>query len=198
MSRKTSERTPEQRGNTETEGRRKREANILPHRWEPGCPSPNPAGRPRGRTLSSAYRDALDLPPAELRTKLRRGTAPTSADLIAYAVTRKASSGNVRAASEISDRTEGRPKIAGGASVSLVEMLTLLPPLDASPEEAEIGFQKAVETVAGRLLGGAVPPLAGAAGEEEPVPLEAGEPLEGAGGPLEEGDGGPDKGSGRS
>ena len=70
--------------------------------FQPGT-SGNPGGLPRGTArLSTAYRKLLDT---------EWGTEPrieTIADQIALGVIEKAMNGDVRAASEIADRTEGR------------------------------------------------------------------------------------------
>jgi hypothetical protein len=73
-----------------------------PHRFKPGK-SGNPSGRPKSKTITAAYRKLLE----GLVPKDRRGR--TWAELIAAAQVRIAALGNVRAAREIADRTEGRP-----------------------------------------------------------------------------------------
>jgi hypothetical protein len=73
------------------------------HRWKKGQ-SGNPSGRPKCKTLSNAYRN-----------KLEEGVPNdpewrTWAELIAEAQVRDAVRGNVQAAREIADRTEGRAR----------------------------------------------------------------------------------------
>lgn len=75
------------------------------HRWKKGQ-SGNPSGRPKSKTLSNAYRNKLEEPvPNDPEGR-------TWAELIAEAQVRDAVRGNVQAAREIADRTEGRPRQA--------------------------------------------------------------------------------------
>jgi hypothetical protein len=76
-----------------------------PHRWKKGQ-SGNPSGRPKSKTLSEAYRKKLEEPvPNDPEGR-------TWAELIAEAQVRDAVRGNVQAAREIADRTEGRARQA--------------------------------------------------------------------------------------
>ena len=76
-----------------------------PYRWKKGQ-SGNPGGRPKSRILSDAYRYKLEEPvPNDPEGR-------TWAELIAEAQVRDAVRGNVNAAREIADRTEGRAKQA--------------------------------------------------------------------------------------
>jgi len=76
-----------------------------PYRWKKGQ-SGNPSGRPKSKTLSDAYRHKLEEPvPNDPEGR-------TWAELIAVAQVRDAVRGNVQAAREIADRTEGRPRQA--------------------------------------------------------------------------------------
>jgi hypothetical protein len=76
-----------------------------PYRWQKGQ-SGNPSGRPKSKTLSDAYRNKLEEPvPNDPEGR-------TWAELIAEAQVRDAVRGNVQAAREIADRTEGRAKQA--------------------------------------------------------------------------------------
>jgi hypothetical protein len=76
-----------------------------PYRWKKGQ-SGNPSGRPKSKTLSDAYRSKLEEPvPNDPEGR-------TWAELIAEAQVRDAVRGNVQAAREIADRTEGRPRQA--------------------------------------------------------------------------------------
>jgi hypothetical protein len=75
------------------------------HRWTKGQ-SGNPSGRPKSKMLSDAYRSKLEEPvPNDPEGR-------TWAELIAEAQVRDAVRGNVQAAREIADRTEGRPRQA--------------------------------------------------------------------------------------
>ncbi|HXR17449.1 MAG TPA: DUF5681 domain-containing protein [Terriglobales bacterium] len=76
-----------------------------PHRWKKGQ-SGNPSGRPKSKTLSDAYRTKLEEPVPN------DPEARTWAELIAEAQVRDAVRGNVQAAREIADRTEGRARQA--------------------------------------------------------------------------------------
>lgn len=71
-------------------------------RWKPGQ-SGNPKGRPRSRTLSEAYR-------AMLRQPLPDDPSRTYADAVAETLCKNAVLGDVVAAKELADRTEGRSK----------------------------------------------------------------------------------------
>lgn len=77
--------------------------------WKPG-ESGNPAGRPKSITLSEALRRELakDAP----ATEGAEATGDTYAERIAAVLCAEAARGNVRAATEIADRTEGRPRQA--------------------------------------------------------------------------------------
>lgn len=78
--------------------------NNLGNQFQPGQ-SGNPAGRPKAITLSEAYRQQLAVQKAE-------GDESTYAEVIAKMVCEEAAKGNVMAAREIADRTEGKPKQA--------------------------------------------------------------------------------------
>ncbi|MFZ0735630.1 MAG: DUF5681 domain-containing protein [Candidatus Acidiferrales bacterium] len=76
-----------------------------PHRFKKGQ-SGNPSGRPKSKTLSDAYKNKLEEPvPNDSEGR-------TWAELIAEAQVRYAVRGNVQAAREIADRTEGRARQA--------------------------------------------------------------------------------------
>lgn len=77
----------------------------MPYRWKKGK-SGNPSGRPKSKTLSDAYKYKLEEPvPNDPEGR-------TWAELIAEAQVRDAVRGNVQAAREIADRTEGRARQA--------------------------------------------------------------------------------------
>ena len=86
-------------------------------RWQKGRPSPNPGGRPHKTALTDAIRDQL----AQLAEKDKAGR--TNAEVIAAALIAKAKRGDVRAASEIADRAEGRQSLnlQGRMEVSTLE-----------------------------------------------------------------------------
>jgi len=72
-------------------------------RFTPGQ-SPNPGGRAKSALLSEAYRRKLaDLVPNDPKGR-------TFSELIADAMVNEAIKGKVHAASEINDRTEGKPR----------------------------------------------------------------------------------------
>jgi hypothetical protein len=73
------------------------------HRWKKGQ-SGNPSGRPKSKTISNAYRHKLE---EEVPNDPERRTW---AELIAEAQVRDAVRGNVQAAREIADRTEGKAR----------------------------------------------------------------------------------------
>jgi hypothetical protein len=83
-----------------TEGADKRLSNLKP--FKPGQ-SGNPAGRPKSITLSEAIR-------LQLAKKVSAGSDYTYAEAIAQVLCVAAVRGNVNAAREIADRTEGRPR----------------------------------------------------------------------------------------
>jgi hypothetical protein len=76
-----------------------------PYRWKKGM-SGNPSGRPKSKTLSDAYRNKLEEPVPNDPEKR------TWAELIAEAQVRDAVRGNVQAAKELADRTEGKARQA--------------------------------------------------------------------------------------
>ena len=90
--------TDKQRRNSE--GKSRRIANLKP--FQRGT-SGNPRGRPKSLTLSEALRLQLAemMPDADERTY---------AEEIARVLCTEAAKGNVQAAREIADRTEGKPK----------------------------------------------------------------------------------------
>src|SRR5271169_6369237 len=75
------------------------------HRWKKGQ-SGNPSGRPKSKTLSDAYKNKLE------EAVPNDPDGRTWAELIAEAQVRDAVRGNVQAAREIADRTEGRARQA--------------------------------------------------------------------------------------
>jgi hypothetical protein len=71
-------------------------------RWQKGQPSPNPGGRPRRTKLTDAFRDIL----AEPFPRDKQGR--THAEMIARRVANETARGNLRALTEMADRTEGK------------------------------------------------------------------------------------------
>ena len=72
-------------------------------RWKPGQ-SGNPKGRPKSITLSEALRlELAKVFPGDTQER-------TFAEVIAQQLVRSAATGNILAAKEIADRTEGKPK----------------------------------------------------------------------------------------
>jgi len=116
----------------------RRLANLRP--WKPGQ-SGNPGGRPKAGILSQAYHQFLE----ELDPKRRR----TLAEAIAKAIIAKAMRGDVKAASELADRTEGKPQqsLAINATVNSVQ--------DLSDDELQRDLHERLErlkqAVAGRV-----------------------------------------------
>ncbi len=94
-----------QRKNTGGRDGKGRFTKDTPTAFKPGQ-SGNPAGRPKSITLSEALR-------LELAKVLPNDTNErTFAEVIAQSLVRAAATGNILAAKEIADRTEGKPKQA--------------------------------------------------------------------------------------
>lgn len=95
--------------------------------------SGNPGGRPKTGIFSEAYRKLLE----ELEPK----QCYTLAEAIARAIVRKALKGDVRAASEIADRAEGKPpqSLAINAKVNSVQ--------DLSDDELAAAIQERLERI---------------------------------------------------
>jgi hypothetical protein len=85
--------------------------NKLGNRFKPGA-SGNPEGRPKLTLLSEALREQL----AEV---LPGVDEQTIAESIARSMIKQALSGNVKAAREIADRTEGKPKVSVDIDMSV-------------------------------------------------------------------------------
>lgn len=89
------------------ENRRRSGKGAIPgseaHRFKPGQ-SGNPGGRPKTASLSKAYRNVLD---SSLPNDADRRTY---AEAIAQTLVTRAMKGDVSAAKELADRTEGRAR----------------------------------------------------------------------------------------
>jgi hypothetical protein len=91
--------------NTDGRDARGRFTKDTPNTFKPGQ-SGNPAGRPKSITLSDALRlELAKVFPGDTQER-------TFAEVIAQRLVRSAAQGNILAAKEIADRTEGRPKQA--------------------------------------------------------------------------------------
>src|ERR1700733_8916843 len=96
----TMTRPPENSAKT---ARRGNPDKLIPHRWQPGQ-SGNPGGRPTTAPLSQACREVLSHPvPGDPEGR-------TYAEKIATTLAEKAAGGDIRAAQELGDRAEGRPR----------------------------------------------------------------------------------------
>jgi hypothetical protein len=95
--------------------------NIEPHKWKPGCESPNPGGRPK--KLITLVSDAL----REELARVNEEAGTTGAQEIARVLVQEALVGKSRvtAIAEIRDTTEGRPsqavKIEGSLTIGAEE-----------------------------------------------------------------------------
>jgi hypothetical protein len=87
--------------------------NKLGNRFKPGA-SGNPDGRPKLTLLSEAIRAQLAVVAPEADEK-------TYAEVIAEKLCTEAASGNVNAAREIADRTEGKPKQSLDVDMSVMD-----------------------------------------------------------------------------
>lgn len=94
----------------------KRPLNIIPHKWKPGV-SPNPGGRPKKLPITEAYRAVLkkrarDVNPSMLERLQDAGfqisDEATMDEVLATMQVMEALNGKTRAATEITDRVEGK------------------------------------------------------------------------------------------
>jgi hypothetical protein len=108
-----------------------------PHAFKPGQ-SGNPAGRPKSRTLSEAYRAWLSQPS-------EKDPARTNADALAEVVGRAALKGDLFAVREITDRVEGRPRQAIDLSIDEKKRELVNNAIAQLQAEAEIERDEAVE-----------------------------------------------------
>ena len=109
--------TDKQRENSEEEatGRERSLANLKP--FQPGQ-SGNPKGRPKSITLSEALRQ-------QLAQQIPGKSEQTYAEKIALMLCKEAAKGNVGAAREIADRTEGKPRQTVDVDMSLFDWRAL-------------------------------------------------------------------------
>jgi hypothetical protein len=85
-----------------------------PNTFKPGQ-SGNPAGRPKSITLSDALRlELAKVFPGDTQER-------TFAEVIAQRLVRSAATGNILAAKEIADRTEGKPKQVLDVDLSVMD-----------------------------------------------------------------------------
>lgn len=118
-------------------------------RWKPGQ-SGNPAGRPKSITLSEALR-------LELAKANPEGDGDeTFAEAIASVLVKSAATGNILAAKEIADRTEGKPKQAVDMTMNLNDWRELARQHGVSEQD--------VINEARRLIEESVTPGSGASG----------------------------------
>jgi hypothetical protein len=117
-----------------------------PHSFQPGQ-SGNPAGRPKAVTLSEAYRQQLAAQQTE------GADESTYAEVIAKMVCAEAAKGNVLAAREIADRTEGKPKQAIDVDMKLFDWRELARANGLSETDVLLEAKRLIESAA--LAGGA-------------------------------------------
>jgi hypothetical protein len=90
-----------------------------PFRWEKGCASPNPGGRPKRTPFTDAHRQIAESSVRDL-TILDTDSVAVA---IAKALAREALRGKIQAASEIANRVEGtarqRLEVTGDAGEAL-------------------------------------------------------------------------------
>ena len=118
-----------------TEGRRRSLANLKP--WPKGV-SGNPSGKKPARTLSEAYRAVLSQP-------LPNDPSKTYADKIAEVIAKEAITGNIIAAKEIADRTEGRPRQAIDISVEEKKRTLVNNAIEVLMNETGLDREEAIE-----------------------------------------------------
>lgn len=129
-----------QRENSARKPKGKPFAKGNPYTFKPGQ-SGNPKGRPKSRTLSEAYRAMLACPLPEDPTR-------TYADAVAETLCREAVIGNVIAAKELADRTEGRPRQAIDLSVEERKRQVAERAIEALMIDAGIERDEAIEQLA--------------------------------------------------
>lgn len=141
MATKKKQITDKQRKNSD--GRKRSLANLKPF---PKGVSGNPAGRPKAVTLSEAYRQ-------QLAAQKTEGDESTYAEVIAKMVCEEAAKGNVMAAREIADRTEGKPKQAIDVDMKLFDWRELARANGLSEQDVLNEAKRLIESAT--LAGGA-------------------------------------------
>jgi hypothetical protein len=107
-------------------------------RWKPGQ-SGNPAGRPKSITLSEALR-------LELAKASPEGDGEqTYAEAIAAILCQTAATGNILAAKEIADRTEGKPKQAVDMTMNVNDWRELARQHGVSQEDVLLEARRLIE-----------------------------------------------------
>ena len=111
--------------------RRNPAAHLAAHQFKPGQ-SGNPAGRPRGRSITAVLRERLDAAIAG------EGDARAAVDRIAEAVLKLAIAGDLKALALLLERTEGPPPkgdepARGEPSATRSSSISLITP-EMSPE----------------------------------------------------------------
>lgn len=88
-------------------------------RFKKGQPSPNPGGRPKYKLISEAHRAVLE------HDDLKSFVPQSNAEAIALSIAREAIEGKnkVNAASEITDRLEGKPRQSYEVKMSITDEL---------------------------------------------------------------------------
>ena len=128
--------TDKQRKNSEAEKRKL--ANLKP--FKPGQ-SGNPSGRPKSITLSEAYRKQLAQPmPNDTQGR-------TYAEVIACRVVVAAATGDVSAAREIADRTEGKARQSIDIDMQVTDWRELARNYGVSEEDVYREAKKLIESV---------------------------------------------------
>ena len=94
--------SPRAENNAKT-ARRGNPDKLIPHRWQRGQ-SGNPGGRPKKTPLADACREVLGQPVPD------DPEGRTYAQAIAETLAAKALEGDIRAAQELADRAEGKPR----------------------------------------------------------------------------------------
>ena len=121
------------------EGRdgRGRFTKDAPSAFKPGQ-SGNPAGRPKSVTLSEAIR-------LQLAKKVSEGSDYTYAEAIAQVLCVAAVRGNVNAAREIADRTEGKPRQSVDVDMSVSDWRAVAQAHGLSQEDVLREAQRLIE-----------------------------------------------------
>src|SRR5262245_17876992 len=107
--------------------------------FAPGV-SGNPNGRPKSRTLSEAYRALLKQP-------LPNDPTRTVADAVAAAIVKNAVAGDVSAAREVADRTEGKARQSIDLSIEEKKRDLVNRAIEALMSDAGIERDEAVDAL---------------------------------------------------